>query len=331
MGLLSGIGQVLAGGVAGGAKAAGESFVEQAKQEALAAREENMLRIQNLFAKEGRKETQEFQAGQTKLGHEATENLAKTRATHELDLAGKEKELKLGMAATEREFRLDLQKEENELAVRLEREKDANARARLALQHNYAVKLQELVDKKPKETMQRYNDIVEILGGDKEKARELTLYSLSGKKEEKALYAATMKGFIKNAEATGMPISKELLADWKKISQEVSGLTESDFAEKPAAPKETLVERAKRVKAEKNVGVVQPVPDANPVLDVNPVPTAKPGLLQDPAAAFEGPARDAALSQRNAAKQADYDRKANGLRAQGREKDIVRLLGPRPQ
>ena len=75
-GLLSGIGQVLAGGVAGGAKAAGESFVEQAKQEALAAREENMLRIQNLFAKAGREETQKFQAGESKLGRESAQKLS---------------------------------------------------------------------------------------------------------------------------------------------------------------------------------------------------------------------------------------------------------------
>ena len=60
-GLLSGIGQVLAGGVAGGAKAAGESFVEQAKQEALAAREENMLRIQEKFA--GARDTANFERG----------------------------------------------------------------------------------------------------------------------------------------------------------------------------------------------------------------------------------------------------------------------------
>jgi len=76
MGLLSGIGQVLAGGVAGGAKAAGESFVEQAKQQALAAREENMLRIQEKFAKEGRKETQEFQAGERALDRESAQKMA---------------------------------------------------------------------------------------------------------------------------------------------------------------------------------------------------------------------------------------------------------------
>jgi len=239
-GLLSGIGQVLAGGVAGGAKAAGESFVEQAKQEALAVREENMLRIQNLYLKEGRKETQDFQAGESRLGRESTEKMAKTRVKHEL-----------GMAETERQFRTEQQSEANRLALARDKASDEDARARLQIQYDNAIKLQNEAEKRPTEFIKKYNDIVMLVGGDKEKATELILYSISGKKEEKALYATTMKGFIKNAEAMGLPISKELLADWKEISKEVSGLTESDFAGKPAAPAETLVERAKKVKAEK--------------------------------------------------------------------------------
>jgi len=253
-GLLSGIGQVLAGGVAGGAKAAGESFVEQAKQEALAAREENMLRIQNLFAKEGRKETQEF-----------TVRMAGERVTHELGMAKTEKELKVGMAETERTFRVDLQKETNRLAIELEKASDTDARARIGLQYDNAIKLQDEAEKRPTEFMKKYNDIVTLVGGDKKRATELALYSVSGKKEEKALYAATMKGFIRQSEASGIPISKELLDDWKEISKEVSGLTESDFAGKPGlSAASDLDARLNRIKdkpaATKTVVPVAPLP-----------------------------------------------------------------------
>lgn len=322
MGLLSGIGQVLAGGVAGGAKAAGESFVEQAKQQALAAREENMLRIQNLFAKAGRKETQKFQAGESKLGRTSQENLAKTRATHEL-----------GMAETERKFRTDMQVETNKLALARDKASDEDARARIELQYDNTVKVQKLANEAPGVTAKLAADL-KGMGLAQEKVMEYVAYGLSGEKQDKVAYATIFSSLLRTkteaAKAAGTSVTPEEIKATSEEAALASGWTPPQRGKPAAAPGESAFARAKREKAGKNGGTVQPAPDVNPVLDVNPVPTARPGLLQDPAAAFEGPARDTALSQRNAAKIADYDRKADALRAQGREKDILRLLGPRP-
>ncbi len=76
-GLLEGIGTVLAGGIAGASKAAGETFAEQMKQQALAIREENMARIADIYA------TKRQEAG---FAHE--KDMAEDRSNKDIFLAG---------------------------------------------------------------------------------------------------------------------------------------------------------------------------------------------------------------------------------------------------
>ena len=241
-GLLSGIGQVLAGGVAGGAKAAGESFVEQAKQEALAAREENMLRIQNLFAKEGRAETQTFQAGESKLGRESAKSLAESSQVNASILQGERLTSAENLAEVER----------------LSRSEEAAAAA-TAAQKLLTFK-NDLPDKE-KSTVEKAVLGLERLGMPRAQALAVALSSVTKEEsaEERALLRTWQTVFTENKK------SGETAEEAARQATTLTGVDPVELVSqmrarrsgagpattKTAAPAETLVERAKKLKAEK--------------------------------------------------------------------------------
>ena len=241
-GLLSGIGQVLAGGVAGGAKAAGESFVEQAKQEALAAREENMLRIQNLFAKEGRAETQTFQAGESKLGRESAKSLAESSQVNASILQGERLTSAENLAEVER----------------LSRSEEAAAAA-TAAQKLLTFK-NDLPDKE-KSTVEKAVLGLERLGMPRAQALAVALSSVTKEEsaEERALLRTWQTVFTENKrsgetaeEAARQATTLTGVDPVELVSQMRARRSGAGPATtKTAAPAETLVERAKKVKAEK--------------------------------------------------------------------------------
>ncbi len=88
-GLLEELGIALSGGVAAAGKTASETLLEQAKQAALSLREENLVRITNLYAKEREKGAQEFTRGENKLTRETTVSESKLTRDQAKELAEK--------------------------------------------------------------------------------------------------------------------------------------------------------------------------------------------------------------------------------------------------
>ena len=306
-GLLSGIGQVLAGGVAGGAKAAGESFVEQAKQEALAAREENMLRIQNLFAKAGRAETmahaermtnktiasQEKLAGQTQVGANIRQEASLTSTEN--------------LAEIERLSRSEEALAEREARVTAVAKADTTAR-----------KFETFKAGLPGELKKKFDDLKNILGP--EKAKDVFTDIISRKDTAYETIVAKMTKDIDPMDLTEDKV--------KKIAEIALTFAQLKTRETTAAPGESAFARAKREKAEK------------------PAAGEKTGLLAGETAALDEAARPEAakrtgpvpeeerlglLAQRKAGRVAEYDKKYAELQRQGKATaDIHRLIGKRP-
>ncbi len=87
---MGGLLEALSGGVAAAGKTASETLLEQAKQAALSLREENLVRITNLYAKEREKGAQEFTRGENKLTRETTVSESKLTRDQAKELAEKQ-------------------------------------------------------------------------------------------------------------------------------------------------------------------------------------------------------------------------------------------------
>jgi len=246
-GLLEELGIALSGGVAAAGKTASETLLEQAKQAALSLREENLVRITNLYAKEGRAEMQKFQTGERQAGQtfqtgerqagetfrtgetekkiKSEEKLAGQRETGESTRQQAGFTHTEGLAKITRDFQVNLQKETNRLSLELEKVKDVDARARLTIQYDNAVKVANLtanLDDKKKGTIARNAADLISMGLPKDRVNTLLVESLSGQKEKGHDYVTMVTSLLKNATVTGTQVTP---AQYREITEEAQRAT----------------------------------------------------------------------------------------------------------
>jgi hypothetical protein len=243
-GLLNIAGRALAGGLAAGAKGYADTLTEQTKQQALFMREENMQRIQQIYAKENQKASQVFTAGENKLARDAAAvNTNKTIKSQETTALIKEvMDSDRAESAKDLTIRLADKKIEVDKATRAQAVTDANALA--TFEHN--------LKKKDTGTIYKnYQDLAMIFPPEEAKAMVKTMASKEATDLERiklnswsSIYVASLKALT----ADGMPLTPDKKqAAIEETSQIFGGWMPSDIGginskERPLIKKKTSSE-----------------------------------------------------------------------------------------
>jgi hypothetical protein len=321
MGLLEGVGYALAGGLAGAGKAGQDVFAEQMKQTALEAREVNMLRIQNLFAKEGRAETFKFQGEQTEKQIKAARDLEADRQAAQVSLHDSSEE-----GATRR-----AEEAQNQESMRQD--------VSIAAQKDLAKLTAELDNKKKDAVTKNYEALSNIFGKDQAKTiitagltKEINEEKRTKLKAWVDLYVSDMK-ILGAGGITPTPQQKQEVSFGVTTALGYSPLDlipkTGTSVEKPAAAGASARERAIAEAAAKTGAAAGGGENA-----VKPGTGLIEGQTRNPLPGINTESdigRNILLNQRNAGRLKSYDENRNALLAQGKsEGEILKLIGRRP-
>lgn len=232
-GLLEGLGMAFSGGLAGAGKAAGDVFSEQVKQEALAAREENMARINNIYAKDLQKEgfahAEKLETGRQKhsealaqSGYEHAEYVLGENKKHSEVMFEKEVAARANQAADQNAFLLGLEDIRTSKQLELEKIRDENQRKLVGMQYDNAVKLQKAAQSAPGATWHLFQDLKKMGVAD-DKATAMVMSGLSGEKEKDAAFLKLSAEMIRNATTSGTALDKAGFQEIFDRAREESG------------------------------------------------------------------------------------------------------------
>ncbi len=281
-GLLEGL-AVFGSGMAGAAKMAGDTFSEQLKQDALAARETNMARINSLYAKEAQKSGQEFTAGENKLTREATAAENEKLRDVTINEAGKSR-LQARTLAEEADFAagarqdraseqaIALADKEIQARIDLYKEQKRDATTLVRLQH-------QLSQSAPGPLAKTITDLAPFVG--KEQAVKLAIDSFSGDKDKRKLYGEVITQGLKTLTINGETMTPEKEATLKELAASTSGWSPEPAAKAGAAPVTNYLDRAIQKAAGKPKG--NTASTAPPTFDSSKMawnPTQGSGLLE---------------------------------------------------
>lgn len=215
MGLLEGAGLIFGAGVAGAGKSMNDTFADQVKSDALARREENLARIQQLYATDLQKRGQKHASDESKAARDQAVEFEKNR-------------------------------------VENEKERTALTRESLALQKKALADdaaYKKLVLEAPGPTLKLYNDLKKIPGLDKERLAGYIVGGLSGEKQDRADYVKMFSSYVDilaiNAKANMTPITDEQIEDAARRAGAATGYS----------PKRLTLGAAKPTKDEDNAGL----------------------------------------------------------------------------
>ncbi len=242
-GLLEGL-AVIGSGIAGSAKMAGDTFSEQLKQDALAARETNMARINSIYAKEARTETIQAQERMQKTGFTHAEKLQKESIRSVEDMAARASEERAVEGVFERGSRETLNYESNKAADLRQEKANQQALDLYKIQSDAVLKAAELAGKKaeslvrleanlrnaaPDDITKKVAALSKIM--DPKEAVSLVVNSYSGNKDKAKLYGDFINKTLANDNLNGVKQTPERLAEIKSAGEDLF-----DYHPKKGAP-----------------------------------------------------------------------------------------------
>jgi hypothetical protein len=271
-GLLEGLGMVVGGAMAGGGKVAADVFTEQIKQDALLARELNMARITNMYAKEGRTEQNKFTSDENKKQRQSAEDLA-ARAREERAVEGvfergsretinyeSNKAADIRQDKTNQQA-LDLYKIESEAKLEAARIAGTKAESLVRLEAS-------LRNAAPDDITKKINALSKYM--DQKDAVSLVVDSYSGNRDKAKLYGDYINKTLANDNLNGIQQTPTRIAEIKATGEDLFDYHPKGGAVKQTTvtPEEELAERLKRVKGkstgpDKTAGLIERVKKLN--------------------------------------------------------------------
>ena len=214
MGLLESFGA----GISGAANTAKDVWAEQLKQQAMQQRESNLVRIQAMFAKEGRDSTHEFQSGETnkKIGADLTAAALK-----------------------------------NTRDIKRDEQTDADARARMIIQKDYSLDLVKtthgMKEGEKSDIEKKFQGLVKI-GLTPDKAKELIEIAVGSKDtaRETAIVLGIMKDWTDEDKNNPAKVEKAI-ALAKSVSDGLRGTSKpSTIADRAVARQKAEEEKTRK-------------------------------------------------------------------------------------